>query len=61
MEIVYFTAAAVGLYFGADWLLNKIEESRGKRFENRSVIFFLILVASAVIIFNLIRLVTGTL
>lgn len=60
MEIVYFTAAAVLLYFLSDRILEVIEHKRGARFENRSVIFFGILVGSALIVFRLIRLVTGT-
>lgn len=59
MEIIYFTAIAVLLYFGADWGLNRVEENRGKRFANRSLIFFAILAGSAMIVFSVIRLLTG--
>ena len=54
MEIVYFTLVAIGLYFMSDWLLDRIETARGKRFENRSVIFFVIIMVSALITFELI-------
>ncbi len=60
MEIVYFTAVAVLLYLGADRAVDLIERRRGERFENRSIIFFVILVVSAFIVFRLIRLLTGT-
>jgi hypothetical protein len=60
MEVVYFTVVAVLLYFAADWGLNRIEERRGARFQNRSIIFFAILAVSAVLLFNLIRLLTGS-
>lgn len=59
MEIVYFTAVAVLLYLGADRAVNLIEQRRGARFENRSIVFFVILVASSLIVFWLIRLLTG--
>ena len=54
MEIVYFTLVAIGLYFMSDWLLDRIETARGKRFENRSVIFFAIIMVSALVTFELI-------
>jgi hypothetical protein len=54
VEIVYFTLVAIGLYFMSDWLLDRIETARGKRFENRSVIFFAIIMVSALATFELI-------
>jgi hypothetical protein len=54
VEIVYFTLVAIGLYFMSDWLLDRIETMRGKRFENRSVIFFVIIMVSALVTFELI-------
>jgi len=54
VEIVYFTLVAIGLYFMSDWLLDRIETARGKRFENRSVIFFVIIMVSALVTFELI-------
>ncbi len=55
MEIVYFTLAAVLLYFGADWILNRIEFAAGRRLEYRSIIFFAILLIMALTSFALIR------
>ena len=37
MDLVYFTVVAIGIYFGADWLLDSIERRRGARFQNRQV------------------------
>lgn len=54
MEILYFTAVAIGLYFLSDWILNRIEKARGARFENRSIIFFVIIMLLALISFQLI-------
>ena len=55
MEIVYFTLAAIFLYFGADWILNRIETAAGRRLEHRSIIFFAILLVMALTSFGLIR------
>ena len=59
MDLVYFTLVAIGLYFGADWLLERIERARGRRFENRQVIFFLIILPLALASFWLVRLLSG--
>jgi len=55
MDLVYFTLVAVGLYFGADWLLERIERARGARFENRQVIFFAIILPLALAAFWVLR------
>lgn len=59
MDIVYFTVIAIGLYFGADWLLDRFERARGKRFENRQVVFFLIILPLALATFWLVRALSG--
>jgi hypothetical protein len=59
MDIVYFTLVAVGVYFGADWLLEWIERSRGKRFENRQVAFLAIILPLALAAFWLMRMLSG--
>jgi hypothetical protein len=59
MDLVYFTAVAIGLYFGADWLLDRIERARGKRFENRQVVFFAIILPLALASFWLVRLLSA--
>jgi len=55
MEIVYFTIAAIFLYVGADWILKRIESAAGRRFEYRSIIFFVVLLVMALTSFALIR------
>jgi TRAP-type C4-dicarboxylate transport system permease small subunit len=55
MEALYFTIVGVILYLGADWVLNRIEARRGSRFEHRSIVFFVILLSSALIVFSLIE------
>lgn len=56
MDIVYFTVIAIGLYFGADALLEWIERKRGARFENRQVVFFAIIMSLALVTFWLVRI-----
>jgi hypothetical protein len=55
MDIVWFTLVAIGLYFGADWLLDWIERKRGARFENRQIAFFAIILPLALAAFWLMR------
>ena len=55
MDLVWFTLVAIGLYFGADWLLDWIEKRRGARFENRQVAFFAIILPLALAAFWLVR------
>jgi len=54
MQYVAYTITAVVLYLFSDWILNRIEISRGKRFKYRSVIFFSIIMALAVGSFEII-------
>jgi len=55
METVYFTLVAIALYVFADWLLRRIEAHYGRTLGNRSIVFFAILLISAMITFSLIR------
>jgi len=54
VEIVYFTLVGIGLYFASDWILDRLETRRGSRFENRSIIFFVIILVLAFVSFQLI-------
>lgn len=60
MEFVYFTTAGLVLYFGSDWILNKIEQARGERFQYRSMIFFVIISILAVSTFSIIEYLTAS-
>jgi len=55
MDFLYFTLAGLALYFFSDWILNYIEIRRGERFEQRSLIFFGIILVLSLIVFNLIN------
>jgi amino acid permease len=59
VEIVYFTLVAALLYLLSNWLVERLEIAAGRRFEYRSLLFFVILLTLAMISFYLIRLYTG--
>ena len=48
-------AVAIALYFTSDWILRLIEARAGHPLRNRTVYFFCILLASALLAFNLLR------
>jgi hypothetical protein len=56
MDVIYFTVIAVGLYFVADALLDRIERARGARFEQRGVVFFGIILVLSLLTFQLMSL-----
>ncbi len=60
MEMLYYTLTGIALYFVSDWLLVRIEQARGKRFENRSVIFFGIILVLALVSFQIISRLVGS-
>jgi len=55
MLLVSYTIVAIALYFVSDWILDRIEVRRGSRFEQRSLLFFVILAVLALASFALIR------
>lgn len=59
VSIVYFTLVAIVLYVISDRILDRIEVAAGRRFEYRSLIFFVILLTLALASFTLIRTYTG--
>jgi hypothetical protein len=58
-ETIWFTLTGAVLYLAADRLLDAAERRAGKRFQYRSVIFFVLLFSMAAISFALIRQYTG--
>jgi hypothetical protein len=55
VQILLFTALAVVLYLVADRALNALELRAGRRFEYRSLIFFVILLALAIAVFSAVQ------
>jgi cytoskeletal protein RodZ len=56
MQILYYTLAGVILYVVSDWILKQLERRRGRVFEHRTLIFFGILLALALLSFQLIQM-----
>ncbi len=59
METVYFTLAAIVLYFVSDRILERIEVARGARLAHRSLVFFGILLGLALAGFAAVRQLSG--
>ena len=55
VSAIYFTLAGIALYLAADWLLERIEVHRGERLEHRTLVFFGILLALALVTFPLLQ------
>lgn len=57
MQYVYYSFAAIILYFLSDWIVVMIEKARDKPFEEqRSLVFLLIIMVLAVSTFKIIEL-----
>ena len=56
MEVIYYTLVAAILYLASDWLLDRIEITRGERFKYRSIVFFFIILVLAFISFSVIKI-----
>ena len=54
-EALTYTVVAVVLYVASDWILQRAEATYGRRFEYRTLIFFVILLVLALLSFSLIR------
>ncbi len=59
MSAVYFTLVAIVLYLVSDRILERVEIAAGRRFEHRTLIFFVILLVLALASFSLIQRYTG--
>ena len=59
MQYIYFTLVAALLYLASSWIVDRIEIAAGKRFENRSLLFFGILLTLALVTFSAIQAYTG--
>jgi hypothetical protein len=55
METVYYTITGVVLYLLADRILRVIEARAGRIFEHRTLVFFVLLLAMALVTFAVIR------
>ncbi len=55
MELVYYMLVGVALYFLSDWILVQIERWRGETFEQRTLVFFAIILVLAFTTFEAIE------
>ena len=55
IEAVYYTLTGVVLYLLADRILRVIEARAGRIFEHRTLVFFVLLLAMALVTFAVIR------
>lgn len=55
MEVVYFTIVAAALYLISDRILDLLERRAGRRFENRSLVFFAIILTLSLLSFASLR------
>ena len=55
MQFIVLTIVAIVLYFLSDWIVNRIEIARGERLENRTLYFFFILLALALVTFQVLE------
>ena len=51
MQFVLFTILAIVLYLASDWVVKALERRAGRVFEHRTLIFFAILLALALVAF----------
>lgn len=59
MEILAFTVVAIFAYFFSDWVLRFIERRRGEVLKNRQAVFFVIILITALVSFQLVNLFLG--
>jgi len=55
VDIVWLSLVGIALYVLADRILNAMERRAGRRFEQRSIIFFGLILGMALVVFALIR------
>jgi hypothetical protein len=55
MQFLYFTLVAIALYVLSDLALRGLESAVGRRFAQRNLIFFALLLSSSLIVFSLVR------
>ena len=59
MAAIIYTLTGIILYVAADWVLRRLETRAGRVFENRTVIFFALLLSMALVAFAVIRAFVG--
>jgi hypothetical protein len=60
MQLVYYSIAGILLYLLSDWILLRVEAWRGAAFEQRSLVFFAVILVLALTSFKAIELWLGS-
>lgn len=55
MGFIYYTLMGIGLYLAADWIVDRMEVSRGERLKYRSLVFFAVIMVLAFLSFNFVN------
>jgi uncharacterized membrane protein YjdF len=58
-EILYFTLTGILVYLLADWIIRRIERSRGRVLEQRQVVFFAIFLILILVAFEIVPRIVG--
>ena len=58
-EMILFTLNAIIVYLLSDWILRRIESSRGQVLPQRQIVFFVIFLVLALLSFTLLRQLMG--
>jgi surface polysaccharide O-acyltransferase-like enzyme len=58
-ELILFSLNAIIIYLLSDWILRRIESSRGEILPQRQIIFFAIFLVLALLSFTLLRQLMG--
>ena len=56
IEMMVYTLIGITLYISSDWILVQIENAVGRKFDNRNLVFFAIIMVLALASFTVIRL-----
>lgn len=59
-EILLFTLVAIVIYLVADWIVRRIEATRGMVLKQRQVVFFAIFLVLALVSFRVLRILLAT-
>lgn len=59
-EVIIFTLNAIFIYLFADWIIRKIEETRGEVLKQRQIVFFFVFLALALVSFQILRNIFAT-
>lgn len=55
MEILVFTLNAIVVYLFSDWIVRRLEQTRGTPLKQRQLVFFAIFLVLALLSFELLR------